>query len=90
MTSKPKIAILCPDLGRNALGRAIVLHDLCKRFADAFIMGPLDSNGIWPPARDLTIDIRPFDAHGAWAGGPKRMEPLVRHFDVDLLYASGS
>ena len=88
MTSKPNIAILCPDLGGNALGRAIVLHDLCKRFADPFIMGPVGPNGLWPPARDLPIDIRPFGAHGAWPGGPKRVEALAREFDADLLYAS--
>lgn len=88
MISKRKIAILCPDLGSNALGRAIVLHELCRRFADAFIMGPVGSNGLWPPARQLRIDIRPFDALEAWAGGPKKMEQLAREFDVDLLYAS--
>jgi glycosyltransferase involved in cell wall biosynthesis len=88
MNSRRQIAILCPDLSSNALGRAIVLHELCGRFADAFIMGPVGSKGLWPPARDLRIDIRPFDAHGAWAGGPKRVEQLAREFDVDLLYAS--
>ena len=88
MTSKPKIAILCPDLGSNALGRAIVLHELCNRFADAFIMGPLRSNGLWPPAKHLPIDVRPFDAHGAWSGGPERVERLAGEFDADLLYAS--
>ena len=88
MISKRQIAILCPDLSSNALGRAIVLHELCMRFADAFIMGPVGSKGLWPPARDLRIDIRPFDAHGAWSGGRKRVERLAREFDVDLLYAS--
>ena len=88
MNSKSQIAILCPDLGSNALGRAIVLHDLCRRFSQPFVMGPVGSNGLWPPARALPIDIRPFDAHGAWSGGPKRVEELAREFDTDLLYAS--
>ena len=88
MNSKPRIAILCPDLGTNALGRAIVLHDLCTRFADAFIMGPRGSKGLWSPAKDLPIDVRAFDAYRVWSGGPERVESLAREFDVDLLYAS--
>ena len=88
MIPKRHIAILCPDLSSNTIGRAIVLQELCRRFADAFIMGPVGSKGLWPPARDLGIDIRPFDAHGAWSGGPKQVEQLAREFDVDLLYAS--
>ena len=88
MGTKQQVAILCPDLGANALGRAMVLHDLCKCFADAFIMGPVGPKGLWPPAKDLSIDIRPFDVHGAWSGGPERAHQLAREFEVDLLYAS--
>ena len=53
----PRVAILCPELGTNALGRALLLARLLPAAARVEILGFTALGGVWQPARAVGIPI---------------------------------
>lgn len=78
--SKPKIALLCPDVCTNRLGRAYVLWQLLRKQFDPVIVGPDRGRGLWRPlaTAGLPVVVVPKGRAGLWEV-PASLQP-------DLLY----
>ena len=71
---RPRVWILAPRIGLNALGRPLLLADLLRDFAEPRLVGRADQNGkIWAPAGDYPIEILPHSL----AGSARALKKLV-------------
>jgi glycosyltransferase involved in cell wall biosynthesis len=55
--SFPRVAILCPELASNALGRCLLLARLLPPEARVEIIGLMSKPGVWAPARASGVPI---------------------------------
>lgn len=53
----PRVTIVCPELGSNALGRALLLARLLPPEARAEIVGLMSEPRVWPPARAAGVPL---------------------------------
>ncbi|HWC10906.1 MAG TPA: glycosyltransferase, partial [Acidimicrobiales bacterium] len=82
------VAVLCWDLGHNALGRAHLLADMLAVDHDVEIVGshfPEFGADLWPPLRDTGLGVRRYP------GGPfpehlRTMERMARELTADVVY----
>ena len=60
---KPRMAVICCNLGQNALGRAYNLGEVASREFDVELLGtliPQRGGELWAPMRDVALPIRGF------------------------------
>jgi len=57
--SSPAVTVICPDLGVNCLGRALLLAELLAPERPVQVVGPLLRDELWAPARNSAIPLHP-------------------------------
>lgn len=55
---RPRMAVLCHDMGTNGLSRAYALARACHPFADVSIWGPPGKRGVWAPLRKSDVPFQ--------------------------------
>lgn len=84
-----RVAVLCYDLASNALGRAHVLAQACRPFADVAIWGPTSTGRIWDPLANSSYPpVHPIRLRGRPRFGldlRRAAERIAR--EADVVYA---
>jgi glycosyltransferase involved in cell wall biosynthesis len=91
--SSLSVAVVCWDLGHNALGRAHLLADMLAADHDVEIVGshfPEFGRELWHPLRDLALGDTGIRVH-RYPGGPfpdyfRTMEQMARELTADVVY----
>ncbi len=86
------ITVIGPNMGTNALGRALVLAELAKRLGhEVQIIGSLRKNqSVWGPARNSPIPIRTFPLYRQhhYLSAAKRVHELCASSDAVIISKS--
>jgi len=77
------VVILCPDLSNNALGRALVLAEVCKAIQPVKIVGWQSKAEVWPPGENAAI---PIVVLSGGEGRPSRRQ-MHRQLGIELVAA---
>ena len=80
-----KIAMVCPDLATNCVGRAHVLARVLQSEHTVTITGPVRSDRIWAPLENGDVTIAPLQVPAdatVWT----MARSLVAQVDADLVY----
>jgi glycosyltransferase involved in cell wall biosynthesis len=87
-TTSLSVAVVCWDLGHNALGRAHLLADMLSADHDVEIVGshfPEFGAELWAPLRDTGIPVRRYPG-GPFPGYFPTMERMARDLTADVVY----
>ena len=86
--TRPSVAVVCWDLGHNALGRAHLLADMLSADHDVEIVGchfPMFGDEVWRPLRDSTVPIRRYPG-GRFPRHFETMERMAAELTADVVY----
>src|SRR4051794_26085945 len=62
-----RVTVVCSNLSNNCFGRALLLADLAKPFADVKVVGTNLTRGeIWMPAAGFDVQIEAFELLNAF------------------------
>ena len=82
-----KVSILSFDLADNATGRADLLARLLAPRYDVEVVGPRFGEALWRPVAGGPIAYRGVSG-ARYPGFARRIRPLLREIDGDVIYAS--
>ncbi len=85
--SFPRVTILCPEVGSNALGRSLLLARLLPPEARPEVLGLTTRDAIWAPARSHGVPVESFRVDRARGLGAARSW-LRERVRGDVLIAS--
>ena len=85
-SGKPRMAVICCNLGQNALGRAHTLGEVASREYEVELLGtliPPRAGKLWAPLRDAELPIRGFVANDTKSLlSALRQLPSAQSYDV--------
>lgn len=87
---RPKVAVICWDMGHNPLGRAHLIAGVLARSFEVELVGaqfPRFGTSIWAPVRDSSIPMRAFEG-ASFPGHLARMDEIAASIDADAVYVS--
>lgn len=88
MPALPPLAIVCPNLSSNALGRALLLAELASSETRVRIVGVRRGTELWQPARSTSIPIEEFPLTRSTRYSPKAVAWLRSAVRDDLVLVS--
>lgn len=81
-----RITVVCPDVTKNGLGRAILLAEVLAMDHEVEIVGTRFGGEVWGPARNCAIPIWSVRG-GYWPGYAASAARLLRRIRGDVVYA---
>jgi glycosyltransferase involved in cell wall biosynthesis len=88
MPALPPLAILCPNLSSNSLGRALLLAELAANETSVRIIGVRRGDEIWRPARGAAFPIEEFPVTRESRYSPRAVPWLRKAVRNELLLVS--
>jgi glycosyltransferase involved in cell wall biosynthesis len=87
MSVLPPVAVICPNLSSNALGRALLLAELVASHTSVRVLGVRRGDAIWAPARNSPIRIEEFalSREARYSPAPARWLRSKLHHDLVLV-----
>lgn len=82
-----KISLLCPYLSINALGRSFILAKVLSKRYEVEIIGPISSNGLWPPLRQERFKYHAVNIKPGW-GNFTILNSILAKTTGHIIYAS--
>ena len=65
--SRARVVVVCSNVSNNCLGRALLLADLAKPFADVSVAGAnLSRDPIWGPASGFDVAVESVELHSVF------------------------
>ncbi len=88
MSNLPAVSIVCPNVGSNALGRAMLLAQLLETHTSVRLVGVCRGPKIWGPAASLSVPIESFPLSSHARYSPAAIAWLRRTVGRDLVVVS--
>lgn len=88
MSSLPPVAVVCPNLGSNSLGRAMLLAELLRHDAPVRLVGVCRTEEVWSPAKSLQIPIESYRLRREDRYSPAAVKWLKATLRDDLVIVS--